>query len=396
MRSRNNTNSVLLGSAVVAVALLATACGSSSKSGDKASSAGTQASTGSAGGSGGSGGSSSAGSSAAVPSGKYASGKKLILDTLFRAPLAQNQAAGAKLAASEAGASVNWVGPADINPSEAIKDLQNAVAAGADGAVVAAFPGNLFKVPIDHANMPVITIDLEAPGSKAITHLGPNKYALGVALANQFAKSLPAKASGEFVGGICVPGLPVLLAPQQGFVDTMKKLQPSVTFKINVPVDGDPTKNFGSWQRIIAQNPKALGFFGECDQDVPNLIKLKKDSGAKYLIGATSGDSPENIAAVKAGTMTAIISQNGWPEGYLSAAILLQHIAKKTPLPNGWIDTGYTVITKANADAVTARIKDPSLNATEFKGLVEKVLSNPSGSAKPLEDCRGCGITFTP
>ncbi len=389
MRSRDNSSRVLLGSAVVAVALLGTSCGSSSKSSGSSSPAST--------GSTGSGTvTTSSGSSAAVPSGKYASGKRIILDTLYRAPLAQNQAAGAKLAASEAGASVNWVGPADINPTEAIKDLQNAVAAGADGAIVAAFPGNLFKVPIDHADMPSITIDLESPGSKAVTHLGPNKYALGVALAQEFAKAMPAKASGEFVGGICVPGLAVLIAPQQGFVDTMKKLQPGVTFKINIPVDGDPTKNYGSWQRIIAQNPNALGFFGECDQDVPNLIKLKKDSGAKYLIGATSGDSPENIAAVKSGIMTSIISQNGWPEGYLSASILLGHIAKKTPLPNGWIDTGYTAITKANSDEVTARINNPSLNAVEFKTFIQNVLSNPQAAAKPFTDCRGCGITFTP
>ena len=393
MRSPNNSSSVLLGSALVVVALAATACSSSGKSSSSSSGGSSSASTNSSGSSTVAG---TSGSSAVAPAGKYASGKKIILDTLYRAPLAQNQAAGVKLAASEAGASVNWVGPADINPSEAIKDLQNAVATGADGAIVAAFPGNLFKVPIDHANMPVITVDLESPGSKAVTHLGPNKYALGVALAQQFAKAMPAKASGEFVGGICVPGLAVLVAPQQGFVDTMKKLRPGVTFKINVPVDGDPTKNYGSWQRIIAQNPKALGFFGECDQDVPNLIKLKKDSGGKYLIGATSGDSPANIAAVKSGIMTSIISQNGWPEGYLSAAILLGHIAKKTPLPNGWIDTGFTAITKANADEVTARINNPSLNATEFKSFIQKVLSNPQGAAKPFTDCRGCGITFTP
>lgn len=380
MRSPHKTSRAL-GAAVIAMALLASAC-SSSKSGGTPS-----ASSGSAPGG-------SVGSSAAVPSGKYASGKKIILDTLFRAPLAQNQAAGAKQAAAEAGATVNWVGPADINPSEAITDLQNAVAAGADGAIVAAFPGNLFKVPIDHANMPIITIDLESPGSTAVTHLGPNKYGLGVALAQQFAKQMPAHATGEFVGGVCVPGLAVLIAPQQGFVDTMKKLQPGVTFKINVPVDGDPTKNYGSWQRIIAQNPKALGFFGECDQDVPNLIKLKQDSGGKYLIGATSGDSPANIAAVKSGIMTSIISQNGWPEGYLAASLLLQHIAKKTPLPNGWIDTGLTAITKANADAVTARINNPSLNAAEFKTFIQKVLSNPQAAAKPFTDCRGCGITF--
>ncbi len=375
MRAPNRTTAIVFSSALAA--MMATGCGSSGKATGK-----TSSTTGSGG--------------TSVATGKYASGKKIILDTLFRAPLAQNQAAGAKLAASEAGASVSWVGPADINPPEAIKDLQNAVAAGADGAIVAAFPGDLFKVPIDHAGMPVVTIDLEAPGSKASTHFGPNKYALGVALATQLAKSLPANAKGDFVGGICVPGLPVLIAPQQGFVDTMKKLQPAVTFKINVPVDGDPTKNYGSWQRIIQQNPSALGFFGQCDQDVPNLIKLKKDSGGKYLIGATSGDSPENIAAVKSGTMNAIISQNGWPEGYLSARLLLGSIAKKAPLPNGWIDTGFTVITKDNADAVTARIKDPALNASEFKTFVDKVIANPQAAVQPFDACRGCGTKFTP
>lgn len=378
MQTRQVGKSLVFSSALVSLVLVSAGCSSGG---------GTSGDTG------GTGGTVSRGSG--VPAGKYAAGKKIILDTLYRAPLAQNQAAGVKLASSQAGASVNWVGPADINPPAAVKGLQNAVAAGADGAIVAAFPGELFKVPIDRAGMPVVTIDLQSPGSKAATHFGPSKYDLGVALAKEFAKALPANASGTVVGGICVPGLPVLVAAQQGFTDTIKTLRPGVSVKGDVPVDGDPTKNFGSWQRIIQQNPSALGFIGQCDQDVPNLIKLKKDSnGAKWLIGATSGDSPENIAEVKAGTMVAIISQNGWPEGYLSATMLLQYLGKKTPLPNGWIDTGYTAITKANADQVTARLKNTDLNAAAFKDLVEKVLSDPQASTKPFDQCRGCGTSF--
>lgn len=363
---------VLLIAGITSVALAATAC---SSNGDSTSSAGGTS------------------GSADV---KYANGKKIILDTLFRAPLAQNEAAGANLAATEAGAKVIWVGPADINPPAAIKALQDAVAAGADGAMVAAFPGDLFRVPINQAGIPVTTMDLYSPGSKAATHFGPDKYELGASLAKDFAKGLPADASGEIVGGICVPGLPALRAPQQGFIDTMKTLAPKVTFKADVPTDGDPTKNYTSWQRIIQQNPNAVGFIGQCDQDVPNLIKLKKQSPtSKWLIGATSGDSVDNIAAVKDGTMVAIQSQNGWPEGYLSAKLLLMHLAKNTPLPGGWIDTGFTNITKDNADEVTARIKDPSLNAAAFKSLIDAVLADPTAAAKPYDGCRGCGTTFT-
>jgi len=380
MKSRQVGKSLVFSSALATIVLVSAGCSSSSGNGS---------------GTGGTSATSTASRGAGVPAGEYASGKKIILDTLYRAPLAQNQAAGVKLAASQAGASVNWVGPADINPPEAVKGLQNAVAAGADGAIVAAFPGELFKVPIDRAGMPVVTIDLQSPGSKAGTHFGPSKYDLGVALAEEFAKALPANASGTVVGGICVPGLPVLVAAQQGFTDTIKAMRPGVSVKGDVPVDGDPTKNFGSWQRIIQQNPSALGFIGQCDQDVPNLIKLKKDSnGANWLIGATSGDSPENIAEVKSGTMVAIISQNGWPEGYLSATMLLLHLGQKATLPEGWIDTGYTVITKANADQVTARLENTDLNAAAFKDLVDKVLANPQASIKPFDQCRGCGTSF--
>jgi len=365
VRFRSARRAATLGIAALTLAAVASACGSD----------------------GGSGGSASGG----------ASGKTIILDTLYRAPNAQNQAAGAQQAAKEEGATVKWVGPTNIDPAAAIKALQDASAAGADGAIVAAFPGDLFRVPIDQTGLPVATIDLYSPGSKAGTHLATDKYGLGVALAEQFAKQMPENAKGIIVGGICVPGLPALVAPQQGFADKITELRPGVTLKGDQPVDGDATKNFSSWQRIIQQNPDALGFVGQCDQDVPNLIKLKKQSGgAKWLTGATSGDSAENIAAVKDGTMVAIIGQNGWNMGYVAMKLLLDQISNGKEMPKGFIDTGLTVITKQNADDVAARVEDPTLNQTEFKDLIQKILSDPQAAMQPYENCRGCGTTFKP
>lgn len=322
-----------------------------------------------------------------------AKGKKIILDTLFRAPLAQAQAAGAKQAASAVGADINWVGPPSPDPPTAIKALQDAAAAGADGAVVAAFPGDLFRVPINQTGIPVVTLDIYSPGSKAATHFGPDKYALGAALAKEFLKKLPADSSGTVVGGICVPGLPSLEQPQKGFADTLKQQRPSVKFIGDVFVDPDPTKNFGSWQRIVAQHPDAVGFVGQCDQDIPNLIKLKRDSKAKYLIGDTSGDNADTIAAVKDGTVAALVSQNGWAEGYMSTSLLLAHLTRKLTLPSGWIDTGFTVIDQATADQALARFKDPSSNLPVFKAQIDKMLGDPGAIAKPYDQCRGCGTS---
>jgi ABC-type sugar transport system substrate-binding protein len=321
-----------------------------------------------------------------------AGGKKIVYASFYRAPLAQNIAGGAKDAATATGASFDWVGPANIDPPTAVKNFQDAVAAGADGVIVGAFPSEIWRVPIDRAGVPVVTADVYSAGSKATTHVAPDKYELGVQLANAFDKTLPAGASGTIYGGICVPELPALVTPQQGFAETITKLRPEVTFTGNLPTDVDPSKNFTQWQRIIQQHPDALGFIGQCDQDVPNLIKLRKDTaGATFLLGATSGDGVENIEEIKAGNLVAIASQNGWPEGYLGAMLLLRKLVNGTEPPKGWIDTGITLITKENADTVIARIKDPSLSATQFKSLVDKVLTDPAAATKPYTDCRGCG-----
>ena len=70
--------------------------------------------------------------------------------------------------------------------------------------------------------------------------------------------------------------------------------------------------------------------------------------------------------------------------------------AKGTPLPKGWIDTGLTTITADNADEVTAREKNPALNATVFAAAISKVLANPQAATKDYTGCRGCGTTFKP
>lgn len=50
----------------------------------------------------------------------------------------------------------------------------------------------------------------------------------------------------------------------------------------------------------------------------------------------------------------------------------------------------------ANADAVTARVNDPSKSSVEFKSLVDKVLADPQAASAPYDGCRGCGTTFKP
>jgi ribose transport system substrate-binding protein len=279
---------------------------------------------------------------------------KVALITLYREPLAQQMAAGAKLAAQEYGADFHWQGPPGLNPPQEVKMLQDEVAAGTKGIVLMQYPPDLFNAPIKQATdqgVAVVTIDVSAPESTSGTHIGPAKTELGIAEGKYLATLLGRKARGYIVPGICVPGLDVLVAPFVGVRKVLKALTPGVTVRKELNVTGDPATNFTAWQRIISQNPKALGFIGNCDQDAPNLVKIKQTSKRKFIIADTSGDGIPVLKAVKAGTMNVVIGQSGFVSGYVGMKLLLEKLVNKKDPPHGWLDTGIETISKANVDA---------------------------------------------
>ena len=315
---------------------------------------------------------------------------KVAIITLYREPLAQQMAAGAELAAKEYGADFHWVGPPGLNPPAEIKLLQDEVAAGTKGIVLMMYPPELFARPINQAieqGVTIVTADVGGTGSKATTHVGPGKTELGIAEAKVLAKQLGPDAKGYLQPGICVPGLPVLVAPFKGVAATLKRLVPGVTLKKELNVTGDPATNFTAWQRIMTQNTDALGFIGNCDQDAPNLIKVKKSiPNAKFVIGDTSGDSPAVLKAVKAGTMNVLISQSGFVDGYTAMKLVLEKLVNDKSPPKGWLDVGIETITKANADAaikVRQQIAAGNLKAAYayYKRAINRALTS---KPKPL------------
>jgi ribose transport system substrate-binding protein len=277
---------------------------------------------------------------------------KVAIITLYREPLAQWMVAGAKLAAQEYGADFHWQGPPGLDPPKQVKMLQDEIAAGTKGIVLMQYPPDLFNAPIRQATqqgVAIVTTNVPAPDSEATTHVGPSKVELGIAEGKVLAKQLGPTAKGYIVPGICVPGLDVLVAPFTGLKSALKRLTPGVVMRNALNVTGDPSTNFTAWQRIISQNPKALGFVGNCDQDAPNLIKIKRSSGRKFVIGDTSGDSVANLKAVQAGTMNVMTTQTGFVSGYVAMKLILDKLVNGKEIPKGWIDSGIETITPNNA-----------------------------------------------
>lgn len=325
--------------------------------------------------------SSSGGPALAADSGKNT---KVSFVGLYNGPYIANVSNGAKAASADVGSPYTSLAPTALNPNQAISIFQNTVASGANVALVMAYPGDVWRAPITTASRQGVTVgtnDDDSEGSAAKFQIGAPKAAMGAGLADQFVKALPPHAKGTIVPGICVPGLAVLLSPVSGFAAEMKKQLPGVTVAKPATTSGDPSGNFSAWQRIISSNPNALGFFGVCDADLPNLVKIKqKAAGSKWLAGTTAGaDDPASIPAIKTGALVGAVSQRGYVQGYVGTKLLLQIRLAKRHVPNTWLNSGYDMVTKDNADAIGKVLQSPAAAAIYYKGIISSLLNNPVG-----------------
>jgi ABC-type sugar transport system substrate-binding protein len=331
-----------------------------------------------------------------------ASGKKLVLVQLQSAPFYSQMQTGFKAAAAAQGFSVSVTGPPQLNPSTAVSDTQDAISAGTNGLLVSAFGS--FTPILNGAikqNIAVCTVDVSDPGSKVPCHVGSPTANEGAALAKYFATKLGAHAKGDIVSGICVPGYPPLAAKITGFDDEMKTLEPGVKVLGPYNVTGAPTTNQAAWLRLASQNPKAIGFFGACDQDLPSLVRMKQQSkNAHYLIGAVAGgDDPTAMAAIRSGVLTAAINQHGYVDGYVGATLLIRHILHGTALPVGWLNTQFDLVTKANVNKIasvvnTATAGNGKVAATYYAPLIKSILAKPkSAVAGPVTSVTKLGAS---
>ena len=318
-----------------------------------------------------------------------ASGKKITLVQLQSTPFYTQAETGFASAAHSVGISTSVSGPSQLDPAAGVTDTQDVISAGTNGLLVSAFGS--FTPILDREvsqNVGVCTVDVSDPGSKAPCHVGSPTANEGAALAKYFAEKLGSNAHGDIIAGICVPGYPPLAAKDSGFIAEMKQLEPAVKVLGPFNVTGAPTTNQSAWQRLSSQNPGAIGFVGPCDQDLPSLVRMKEEagSGAHYLIGTIAGgDDPSAMSAIRNGELTAAINQHGYVDGVVGATLLARHILHGTPLPTGWVNAGFDLVTKANvnkiADVVDTATSGKSSAAAAYYGpLIKKILANPKAA----------------
>src|SRR5262249_12847617 len=159
-------------------------------------------------------------------------------------------------------------------------------------------------------------------GTKVRTFVGNSNHQLGNALAGQLfkQKSFNCKNGGQILVGTDTPGLPVLVARNEGFMNAVKKKCPKVKF-VQFDSKQTATDNFNAWNAAVKSHPHALAYVGPGSEDATSLAQIQRKTGKHLLAGADDLD-PVALQGVKQGYIFAMISPEHWLKGYIAMKLL--------------------------------------------------------------------------
>src|SRR5699024_9562727 len=172
----------------------------------------------------------------------------------------------------------------------------------------------------NEAGIEMIMIDTEVETDEYSTFIATNNVDAGAEAAEAFVAELESQnkdLEGEVAIISDLAGVQTLIDRNEGFVDRLEELAPDIKVMETRHADNDVTKALSAAEDVITNNPDVLGFFGDSNVvgiGVARALEGQGLAGEKPLV-AFDADS-EEVEAVKAGSISALIVQDPFKMGY--------------------------------------------------------------------------------
>jgi ABC-type sugar transport system substrate-binding protein len=317
-------------------------------------------------------------------------------------PFIQSITEYAKIAANDLGATLQVAGPEGGNPEQQIALIEGFVNAGLDG-IVTSMPGSTLSGPVNaivDSGVPVAQFNLLDAAAKA-PYVGERSTESGRILGNKVIELLGgASAEGKVFIGICLPGYPVLENRSRGVREALATAPGLVVNESDFDTTVFDTSNLSAWEAVFTANPDAKAFIGLCALDIPSLAQLQEGSPDTDYVMAGYDLTPQNVAALKAGTADVSLGQTPFMQGYLPVKMLVDTLSGATTVDlsqGGFVDAGTEVATKdgvelphglgtATLDEIEAIAADPAAARAFYQPLVDGVIANWPDNLEPIEN----------
>jgi ribose transport system substrate-binding protein len=260
--------------------------------------------------------------------------------------------AGADAAGKEDNATIDWGGPSDETEVEAqIRIVENAITRRVSAIVMAACDSTALipsvKKALD-AKIPVIMIDSGLSEDISTAVLSTDNVEGGKAGAKALAEAMGGKGKVGLIAFI--KGAASSDDREKGFVEGAKGIPGLDLSGRTVYSDSKVDKALDLTKAFFTSTPDIGGIFAANQSAGEGAIAAIKQAGKAGKVKLVCYDASEGeIAALKEGTVDALIVQNPYRMGYEGVKTALKAIKGEKIEPRK-IDTGVQTVTKANLD----------------------------------------------
>jgi ribose transport system substrate-binding protein len=256
-------------------------------------------------------------------------------------------------------------GPDGHDPQGEHQAFQRALAQKPAGIVVSATDANVLTPDINAAisqNIPVITIDSDAPDSKRLFFVGTDNFNAGTIGGNLTSKLIGGK------GNVVI----FTIASQANLKDRLHGYQaafnehPGIHILDTIDMNGNSDIAFDNAKKLIDGKTKVDAFICLEALSCPAVAEAvnRANMAGKVTIVAMDTD-PGTVDWIKKGVISATIAQRPWTMAYFGTKLVAEiHLHPPNPLSGNWkensfaplpqfVDTGTFVVDKNNIGSVT-------------------------------------------
>ncbi len=293
--------------------------------------------------------------------------KYVLIASNLKLPYWQAVQDGFKDASDEYKVMATVAGPDGYDPDAEVQAFNDAVKSRPRGILVSAGDADKLGPAIRAAvqdNIPVITVDSDAPFSSRLYFIGTNNLEAGRLGGQRLVAKLGGKGN---VVVFSIPGQPNIEERMKGYKDALAE-SPGIKIVSVVATNGDSNNAFDATQQALQKTgADKVDAFVCLESASGNAVgEVLKRGNIKDRLVIAMDVSPETLGFIADGTIDSTISQKPYTMGYYGLKALDEAsrskpkefrpsyaVDAKSPYP-AFIDTGSTLITKDNLELFQA------------------------------------------
>ena len=275
----------------------------------------------------------------------------IVLVTPYGAvPYWQQIEAGMNAANADFGASVEYIGPADLNLDEQLKAIDTAIASQVDGIITNGYVPESFEplfVKAQEAGIPVVLVDADAAeGSVRVSYIGTSNEAAGYQAGQAMAECMGGEGQIAIITGVI--GSSNIDDRVSGFERALEEFPglEVVTMEVSNVDLQIANEKAGA---ILTAYPDVVGLYGTTEPDIIGAAQVVSERGLEGMCLVGFDDATQTLDYIRDGVIYGTIVQKPFMMGYMGVQVMLDILNGKEV--DSVYDTGVTTVTIDNVDS---------------------------------------------